>query len=45
MLASVGPAGHMRCRFAVRGATYQLRMEVSPDGKQWFPSMAGSYRK
>lgn len=45
VMDTVGPMGHLRCRFSVRGVTYQFTMEVSPDGKQWFPSMEGSYRK
>lgn len=45
VLACAGPQGNFRCRFAVRGAEYTFAMEVSPDGKQWFPSMEGSYRR
>ncbi len=44
-MTTVGPMGHLRCRFKVQAATYQFRMEASPDGKQWFPSLEGSYRK
>jgi hypothetical protein len=44
-MTAVGPMGHMRCRFAVKGATYRFVMEVSPDGKQWLPSMEGTYRR
>ncbi|MSR46257.1 MAG: DUF1579 domain-containing protein [Planctomycetes bacterium] len=45
VMDTVGPMGHMRCRFAVRAATYTFKMEVSPDRNQWFPSMDGSCRK
>jgi len=45
VLDTITPMGHMRCRFAVRGSSYTFKMEASPDGKKFIPSMEGSYRK
>lgn len=43
-----GPQGVNRCTYQLadlRAGRYSFRMEVSPDGKQWFPFMEGEYRR
>ena len=48
LLKSANPAGHCRTTMDLSKAgqgAYSFRMEVSPDGKQWFPFMEGDYRR
>jgi hypothetical protein len=45
VMDTVTPMGNLRCTFAVRANTYTFKMEASPDGKKWIPTMEGSYRK
>jgi len=41
---SQSPQGHNRAVFDFsKKSQYTFRMEVSPDGKQWFPFMEGQY--
>lgn len=45
-LTSKGEQGHSRATFDFSVAEqYKFRMEVSPDGKQWFPFMEGQYAR
>jgi hypothetical protein len=40
------PQGYMRATFDFREpGRYTFRMDVSPDGNQWFPFMEGKYAK
>jgi hypothetical protein len=45
-LTCENPAAKSRCTFDLaqaRAGRYSFLMEVSPDGKQWFPFMEGDY--
>ena len=40
------PHGHSRAGFDLsKAGEYGFKMEVSPDGNQWFPFMEGQYRR
>jgi hypothetical protein len=45
-LACKDPQGHSRATFdlSLKGQ-YKFRMEVSPDGNQWFPFLEGQYAR
>ena len=43
---SASPQGHMRAVFDFsKPKTYAYKMNVSPDGRQWFPFMEGTYTR
>lgn len=45
-LLNQGPQGHGRAIFDLsKENEYRFKMEVSQDGKQWFPFMDGHYKK
>lgn len=47
VLALTGPSGdgQGRCTFDCAGGGYKFKLEVSPDGKEWFTFMSGTYKK
>ncbi len=48
LLTSENTTARSRCRFDLsraREGRYGFRMEVSPDGQQWYPFMEGAYRR
>ncbi len=45
-LVNAGPQGVTRAVFELRGDdSYVYRMQVSPDGSNWFPFMEGTYAR
>ena len=45
-LSNVGPSGYSKAIFDIReGDHYGFRMEVSPDGAQWFAFLEGTYTR
>jgi Protein of unknown function (DUF1579) len=42
-LVNDGPQGMTRAVFEFGGRSYTYRMQVSPDGTNWFPFMEGAY--
>jgi hypothetical protein len=45
-LVSVNAQGHARATFDfTKDGSYDYRMEVSPDGRVWYPFMEGTYKR
>ena len=44
-LVNAGPQGVTRAVFELGQDSYTYRMQVSPDGTNWFPFMEGTYSR